>query len=734
MRWVNHYLKLNINTIRTRLLLTFMLTVSLPATIISLSTAVWGYQDDQTEVINKLELVAHLKQAQINTWTDSLQTNLSVMVNVEASLQIAQAVIPGPGTSTRYNEVYSQIQHHFQYHIDQAGLFGEIFLLNRAGEVVLSTNTSREGQNQALEAYFTEGLQGTYLTPPFYDPRLEQWSVIVARPLLDNRGQTVAVLAGRASLAPLNEIMQQRTGLGETGETYLVNADYTLLTESRFPEVEVDQVRTEGTETAIEQATSGTGFYEDYRGVPIIGAYRWLPELQMVLLAEQDQAEAFRPIYTTLALNLTIALVSVLLTVIISLYIIQSIANPLTDLAETVTQIAAGDINRQVDVERHDEIGNVAEAFNSMTQQFRELIDHLEQRVADRTKRLEIVAALGERLTAILNLEQLLVELVNQVKNRFGYYYVHVYLVDANRQNLVMTAGSGEIGHQIKAQQPQIPLEATTSLIAQAARTGEVVRRDDVQQMTDWSANPLLPDTRSDMVVPIILEGQVVGVLEVQDDKVAGFDDSDAALLRSLANQVAVAIRNARLFADVEAMLNEAQAIQEKYTSQAWHKVRRMPHRGQYDYHPSDRSKPQEEVVQQLAEAALQRDQPAFVSLNDDSPAQIVSPIRFREAVVGTLQLHSPPDRLIWSEDDLLVIEAVVDQLGQMAENLRLFEETRERAAQEQTVREIAERMQTATDLAELTKIVADELGQRLSLAYVGVELGLEDKNQKFPE
>ncbi len=185
----------------------------------------------------------------------------------------------------------------------------------------------------------------------------------------------------------------------------------------------------------------------------------------------------------------------------------------------------------------------------------------LESRVIERTKRLETMATLSEHLNAILDTQQLLAELVNQIKEKFNYYHVHVYLLDESGQSLVMVAGSGEVGAIMKAQGHTIPMEALKSLVVRAVRSREIVNVDNVQQALDWLPNPLLPNTACEMAIPLIAEGRVLGVLDVQADKVAGLDDSDANLLRSLANQIAIALNNAWFFEQTQTALAEAEEL-----------------------------------------------------------------------------------------------------------------------------------------------------------------------------
>jgi signal transduction histidine kinase/DNA-binding NarL/FixJ family response regulator/CHASE3 domain sensor protein/HAMP domain-containing protein len=222
----------------------------------------------------------------------------------------------------------------------------------------------------------------------------------------------------------------------------------------------------------------------------------------------------------------------------------ETIVGSVRRLTSTAERIAGGDLLAHAQVESSDEIGQLAATFNLMTTRLRNTISSLQKQ----TQQLETLVETNQRLASKLNIDELLQSITQRIQNEFHFYHTHVYLLDDSGQALYLAHGSGEAGTQMKAAGYNIPLNAVQSLVAQAARTGQTVRVDDVQQAPNWLPNPLLPDTRSEMAVPIIANKHVVGVLDVQDDKTAGFDDSDARLLLSLANQVAVALTNATLF------------------------------------------------------------------------------------------------------------------------------------------------------------------------------------------
>lgn len=404
---------------------------------------------------------------------------------------------------------------------------------------------------------------------------------------------------------------------------------------------------------------------------------------------------------------------------------------PVGELTDAATAIAAGDLNRTIPVpaKSEDEIGQLARAFESMTGQLRNLIGSLEERVADRTRRLETVAVINERLNAILNVDELLAEVVNQIQQSFGYYHAHIYLLDETGEKLVVAEGTGPAGAEMKERGHSIALSAPKSLVAQAARTGQVTKVDNVLADEGWLPNPLLPDTQAEMAVPITLTGQVVGVLDVQADEIGGLDESDANLLRSVANQVAVAIRNARLFAEVQAALAEAQVTQQRYVEQTWERVARARRGAAYHY-----QRPGAPAVDEAMVAGLEREMMVQQDASpnetegygsDETSTALAMPIKLQDQTIGLIQLHDTDQQRHWHELDLALIQAVAGQVAQAAETLRLFEESQDRAAREATIREITDKLRAASSLDVLLETAGRELGQRLGVPQTVLELGI---------
>lgn len=265
--------------------------------------------------------------------------------------------------------------------------------------------------------------------------------------------------------------------------------------------------------------------------------------------------------------SIIVALVSLGVAVVLLIFLLSVwVTRPLRKLLAAIEEIRNGStgLTRKVEIESGDEIGHLGSAFNTMTAQLQDLIDTLEQRVADRTRRLGIVATLGEHLNAILNTSDLLHEVVNQINKNFNYYHTQIYLLDQSTDMLVVTAGTGRVGREMVANGHSIALNTAKSLVAQAARSRAIVTVDNIHEAEGLQPNPLLPETRAEMAVPIIQEDKVIGVLDVHAEQVGALDENDANLLRSLANQVSVALGNARLFEQTNRSKEEAETAKEK--------------------------------------------------------------------------------------------------------------------------------------------------------------------------
>lgn len=198
--------------------------------------------------------------------------------------------------------------------------------------------------------------------------------------------------------------------------------------------------------------------------------------------------------------------------------------------------------------------GTVAVTFENVTGRKRLEAENLaHQRIIEkRAGELQMVADIVQDTTALFDVESLLQSAVELTKAQFELYHAHIYLLDKEKTTLHMTAGAGEAGRIMQEAGHSIALDRETSLVARAARTRRGVIANDVRQTADFLPNPLLPDTRAEMAIPMVVGNELIGVLDVQSDVVGRFDEHDVAIKSTLAAHIAIAIQNARFVQEMQ--------------------------------------------------------------------------------------------------------------------------------------------------------------------------------------
>ncbi|MFM8319890.1 MAG: GAF domain-containing protein, partial [Chloroflexota bacterium] len=487
----------------------------------------------------------------------------------------------------------------------------------------------------------------------------------------------------------------------------------------------------------------------------VTAAYLSLPELRGVLVIEQTRRDLVRSQLATLMVNLSVMLASAILALYIALVATRSIALPVIDLVDVATHIAstarqggeagpagapaestrasletAGQDLQERTGGRKDEIGALGSAFYAMTVQLSGLIGGLEAIVAERTRQLETRSAYLEAsadisrvTTSILDPERLVEQVVELIRDRFDLYYVGLFLPDPEGRWAVLRSGTGEAGQRMLARSHRLRIEPTSMIgwcISNAqARIAQVAGEDEVR-----APNPDLPETRSEAALPLRARGQVIGALSVQSTRPMAFDSASLAVLQTMADQLAIAIENAQLYATSQQALEaqrRAYAVSAHSEWRDWARLRSGL---------SVRSTP--EGPQALpAEAAAWRPEMLQAAVDDRAVAdgeRLAIPIRVRGAVIGVIGASRPapsgqPTPGQTNAQDLAFLETIAEQLGVALDSARLYAETRQRSEQDRLVDEITGRMRATLDLRSVLETAAREMRQALNLAEVEVRL-----------
>ncbi|WP_434685488.1 ATP-binding protein [Pseudanabaena minima] len=357
-----------------------------------------------TEVVNRLTVATQLKSLQLQKWVENqLQDILVVSQDVEVQELLGQMLASDP-SQPAYQKAYANLKKNIGRISLVKPNLGSIRVTRNSGFVIFSSTDSKlEGTYLPLgdpATYFTSDRIDT-VVPNFYiSPRTNKVSITVTTSLLDENNVKMGAVTADFNLDYIDTLIRDNTGLGETGETYLIGKAGTKTIFVAGNQVEPNDpsrkkaVNSDGIEQAIKQQ-SGFGLYNNYAGIPVVGVYWWLPSQNLALIAEINQDKAFAPA-DRLAINILILgfLSSGILLIAIYLFSRQ-ITRPILAINATAARLAEGDLNQTAPIMTEDEVGVLAQTFNKMAKQlessFQKLGEYsqtLEQKVEERTQEL----------------------------------------------------------------------------------------------------------------------------------------------------------------------------------------------------------------------------------------------------------------------------------------------------------------------------------------------------------
>jgi GAF domain-containing protein len=334
-----------------------------------------------------------------------------------------------------------------------------------------------------------------------------------------------------------------------------------------------------------------------------------------------------------------------------------------------------------------------------------------------RTAQLKAVADVGRSITSYRNLTELLQQTTHLIHQNFGYYHSGIFLLDDRREYAVLAAANSEGGQRMLERKHQLKI-GETSIVGYAIANIQARIALDVGQDAVFFDNPDLPQTRSEMALPLVAGGQVLGALDIQSTEPQAFTDEDIAALQILAEQVAVAIQNANLFRETEKALETARLFSGEVSRVAWNRILRSQTRIGFLATPPDVS----EIKAELSEPSLAR---AFetgdVIISDDG-LTISIPIKIRGQSIGAIRLKKPETSEAWMQDETNLAITLADQLSGALESARLYHESQQRAARESLVSDISAKIGSLVSVDNILKTAMLELGNTLPDTEIAIQ------------
>ena len=360
----------------------------------------------------------------------------------------------------------------------------------------------------------------------------------------------------------------------------------------------------------------------------------------------------------------------------------------------------------------------LAQAFNNVTERLNDLIEGLEARITERTQEVErraeylaITGGVSRVAASILDVDTLLERVTRLISEQFGFYHTGIFLVDDAREWAVFRASSSEGGQRMLARAHRLRV-GEQGLVGYASGTGHPRIALDVDEDVVWVKNPDLPETRSEMALPLTIGQQVIGVLDVQSTEAAAFGTEDVVTLRILADQIAMAIRNAQLFEESQRTLSELRRVYGEEVRQGW--ATRSSAVVGYRYTPAE--------VRPLTSAegvSLVETEQLYVDVDNTLhvPLQMTGTQSFGYLRLARVQTQP------WTRQEIVFVNKAAQDVAQALEVSRLLEESRQTATREQVTREITASIRQQLDLDVVLQTAVREIGSSLELDDVAVWL-----------
>lgn len=414
----------------------------------------------------------------------------------------------------------------------------------------------------------------------------------------------------------------------------------------------------------------------------------------------------------------------------------NALTKPVTKLAQGALAFASGEFSQRVEINTHDEIGDLAKTFNGMAGEIQGMIGNLENRVIERTSaankraaQFKTVADVGKIITSFRNLSELLQQTTHLIRENFGYYHAGIFLLDERKEYAVLTAANSEGGQRMLEKKHQLKV-GETSIVGYTIENTKARIALDVGKDAVYFDNPELPETRSEMALPLVVGGQVLGALDVQSRESQAFSEDDISTLQILADQIAVAIQNANLFNENEKALEAARVVYGEVSRDAWSKILRNQARIGFIATPPATVQTYGETLETTLAQAFET---GDLILGSDG-LTISVPIKIRGQAIGAIRLKKSEISEAWTQDETNLAIALADQLSGALESARLYRESQQRAARESLVSDISARISASSYIDTIVRETVQELGQAIGNASVTFQLLDQPDGQKQVE
>lgn len=647
-------------------------------------------------------------------------------------------------------------------------------LVDTDGNVLLDTVGFNINNNESEESYFlpvqfSDKPIVSYVT---YEEDKTTTSITFASPVKDINGAYVGILRVKYRAAVLQNVIIESVGPSTNTSVLLLDQLSIRLADSQNPElilksvvplkpvdysIAVNNRRLLDT-SSEEQATNYPDFElaldnainEPFFSTDITPKISGDDTIAVAFLKTQPWIVAYsRPTSIFLAdvqrqirANIILVLYTLIIILIITNLLARALTRPISELAKVADTISQGNLTARAKVKSADEIGVLASAFNSMTEKLGENLVNLEARIAERTdelrianeinvsraSRFEAISQVSRAINRTQNLQDLLPQIAEVINQQFNFYHIGIFLLDANNEYVVLVATNSEGGKKMLARNHKLKV-GQVGIVGNVAETGAPRIALDTGADAIYFNNPDLPETRSEMALPLFRTGQqLIGVIDVQSTQPNVFGQDDIQILTTLADQVSIAISNARLYEDTQKALLESETLYRRDIQSGWNKftrsqsvsgIRRQGSKANLLLQPLDLPGAVEvtrsgNIYQRQADST-------------NNASQLTIPMKLRGEVVGILNVKTDSNRL-WTADEIDIVTAIIERAALSIDNARLLQEAQKRASKERAIGEISAKIGGLVNIENILQTAIQELGVTMPNTSIAIQFKKEQE------
>jgi len=596
--------------------------------------------------------------------------------------------------------------------------------------------------------------KGTVWSVPYQDAALNGLVITGSTPVYDESDNFRGVAGIDLQIATVTEHVSSLS-IGKTGYGFLIDSEGRAiampsqglqdfnLTEEEIQSGEVENLSlinrvsldvfevlakmTSGQSGVRRVEIQGSNRYIAYKPISIVGYSLGIVVSEDELLQDFVKTNLTLEEQTDRTIFNAVGIIFILLSVagLASYGIGSSITAPLQKLTRVATEVASGNLEARADVTTGDEIGILGNTLNNMSAKAQDLVTNLEEMVVDRThviekrvSQIQAVAEVGKAVAAQRELEELLSRTTHLISSRFGYYHVGIFLLDPRGEYAILRAANSSGGKQMLAREHKLRVGAE-GIVGSVTSSGEARIALDVGDDAVYFDNPELPETHSEMALPLIASGEVLGALDVQSIETNAFSDDDIPTLQTLADQLATAVQNARMLRETQEALFAARKATGEVSQRGWQALLE-----DIDI-PGYIGLTQGEVI--IATENLDDKTRRLIDsgnyLISDDQRTINVPVIARGQTIGMLRLAKPSHAEPWAPEEIADIESLSDQISNALDSARLFSDAQRRAIKERTISEGATRVSSALEIKDILRVTAEELENALGSTEIIIQL-----------